>query len=143
MSAAEKEVPSVRVTACMASEQPWVSCTDDIQAKVLAVDESRFSVEFLFKIAAGYRSGKHKHTCETSVLVLQGKVRNETTGVEFGPGDFCYQPYNDTHDEHFVEETIVYASYRGHEDKLVEFYDDKGEICGEFLLSEFAGMLPQ
>ena len=143
MSAAEKEVQRVRVSACMASAQDWASCTDDIQAKVLTVDESRHSVEFLAKVAAGYRSGKHKHTCESSILVLQGRVRNETTGVEFGPGDFCYQPYNDIHDEHFLEETIVYVSYRGHDDKLVEFYDEHGKVREEFLLSEFGGMLPQ
>lgn len=143
MSAAEKEVQSVRVTSCMASEQPWAVCTDDIQAKVLSVDEARHSVEFLFKIAAGYKSERHRHTCETSVLVLEGKVRNLTTGVEFGPGDFCYQPYNDEHVEEFPEETIVFATYRGDQDKLVEFYDESGAVCGEFKVSDFAGLLPQ
>ncbi len=143
MSAAEKEVQSVKVTSCMASDQPWLSCNDDVQAKVLAVDEARHSVEFLFKIAAGYKSGLHRHTCETSVLVLEGKIKNETTGVEFGPGDFCYQPYNDEHVESFLEETIVYGSYRGDQNKLVEFFDDAGEVCGEFKVSDFAAMLPQ
>lgn len=143
MSAAEKEVLNVKVTSCMASDQPWLACSDEIGAKVLSVDEARHSVEFLFKIAAGYNSGLHRHTCETSILVLEGRVRNATTGVEFGPGDFCYQPNNDEHVEEFLEETIIFGSYRGDQDKLVEFFDDKGEICGEFKVSDFAAMLPQ
>lgn len=111
--------------------------------KVLSVDETRHSVEFLFKIAGGYNSGRHRHTCETSILVLEGKVRNATTGVEFGPGDFCYQPYNDEHVEEFLEDTVVYGSYRGDSNTLVEFFDENGEISGEFKVSDFAAMLPQ
>lgn len=143
MSAAEKEIKTVKSTSCMASEQPWVDCAEDVQMKVLSVDETRHSVEFLFKIAGGYNSGRHRHTCETSILVLEGKVRNATTGVEFGPGDFCYQPYNDEHVEEFLEDTVVYGSYRGDSNTLVEFFDENGEISGEFKVSDFAAMLPQ
>jgi len=143
MSAAEKEVCSVKVTACRASEQPWASCTDEIKAKVLSVDEARNAVEVLFKIDKGYRSERHRHTCETTAYVIEGRIKNETTGVEFGPGDFCYQPYNDEHVEHFVEDTIVYATYRGDQNKLVEFYDENGKVCGEFKVSDFAALLPQ
>ena len=143
MSAAEKDVLDVKVTSMMASDQPWIACSDAIGAKVLSVDEARHSVEFMFKIAAGYNSGAHRHTCETSILVLEGRVKNVTTGVEFGPGDFCYQPYNDKHIEEFLEETIIFGSYRGDQDKLVEFLDDKGEVCAEFKVSDFAAMLPQ
>ena len=143
MSAAEKEIPSVKVTSCMASEQPWLECTEHVSAKVLSVDETRHAVEFLFKIAAGYDSGRHRHTCETSVYVLEGRIRNATTGVEFGPGDYCYQPYNDEHVEQFLEDTIVFGIYRGDQDKLVEFFDENGDVCGEFKVSDFAAMLPQ
>ncbi|HCU88923.1 MAG TPA: hypothetical protein DGR97_03225 [Gammaproteobacteria bacterium] len=143
MSAAKKEAINVKVTSVMASDQPWVACSDEIGAKVLTVDVPRHSVEFMFKIAPGYNSGMHRHTCETSILVLEGRVRNVTTGVEFGPGDFCYQPYNDKHVEEFLEETVIFGSYRGDQDKLVEFFDEKGGVCGEFKVSDFAAMLPQ
>ncbi|MFT4584386.1 MAG: anti-sigma factor ChrR (cupin superfamily) [Gammaproteobacteria bacterium] len=143
MSAVQKEIASVQVTSCKASEQPWVSCNENVQAKVLSVDVERHSVEFMFKIAAGFQSGFHRHTCETSVLILEGRVKNHTTGVEFGPGDFCYQPYDDEHVEEFLEETIVYGSYRGTEDKLVEVIDESGNVTEEFKVSDFAAMLPQ
>jgi quercetin dioxygenase-like cupin family protein len=143
MSAVAKEIHSVKVTACKASEQPWAACSDSVQAKVLSVDETRHAVEVLFKIAKGYKSERHRHMCETTAFVLEGKIRNETTGIEFGPGDFCYQPYNDEHVEHFVEDTIVYATYRGDKDKLVEFYGDDGKVCGEFKVSDFTALLPQ
>lgn len=141
MNAAALEQPNVRVTLGMAGQQDWATCTDDIQAKVLSVDEARHSVEVLFKIAAGYRSGKHRHTCETHVLVLEGKVVNHTIGCEFGPGDYCYQPFNDEHDEEFVEETVVHSSFRGSNEKLIEFFDDEGKVCGEFKVSDFAALL--
>ena len=141
MNAAALEQPDVRVGSAMASEQGWLNCADEIQAKVLSVDEARHTVESLFKIAAGYRSGKHRHTCETHLFVLKGKVVNHAIGCEFGPGDYCYQPFNDEHDEEFVEETVVYASYRGNADKLVEFFDDDGNVCGEFKVSDFSAML--
>ena len=143
MSAAEREALDVKVASCMASEQPWAMCTEDVSAKVLSVDEARHSVEFLFKIVPGANSGRHRHTCETSVLVLEGKIKNLTTGVEFGPGDFFYQPYNDEHVEEILEETIIYGSYRGDQEKLVEFFDEDGEVCGEFKVSDFAALLPQ
>ena len=109
--------------------------------KVLSVDEERHSVEVLFKIKGGYRSGKHKHTCETHVFVLEGKVINHTIGCAFGPGDYCYQALDDEHDEEFAEDTIVYASYRGFQDKLVEFYDAAGDVCGEFKVADFSAGL--
>ena len=74
-------------------------------------------------------------------MVLSGKVKNETTGVTFGPGDYCYQPHDDEHVEAFVEETVVYGSYRGTSNKLVEFYDDDGNVCGEFTVADFSTMM--
>ena len=133
---------NVRVATCRASEQEWHACSDHIAAKVLSVDESRYQVEVLVKVSAGYRSERHRHVCETYAYFLDGKVLNETTGVTFGPGDFCYQPLNDEHVEHFIEETIAYVSYRGHQDRLVEFYDEHGEVCGQLSIADFAAMMP-
>lgn len=141
MSAATTISDGMRVAEGMASNRPWNDCGEGISAKVLSVDESRNCVEVLFKIPAGNKSPRHRHTCETHILVVSGRVKNETISCEFGPGDYCYQPHNDEHVEHFVEDTVVYASYRGDSDKLVEFYDDDGKVCGEFKVSDFTNML--
>ena len=141
MNAAVLNEPEVQIPAVMASQRDWVKCDDNFQMKVLSVDSARHSVEVLVKVAGGYKSEKHKHTCETHAYVLQGRVVNHTIGCEFGVGDYCFQPHNDEHIEEFPEETIVYVSYRGSDDKLVEFYDDNGKVCGEFKVSDFAAML--
>mgnify|MGYP001282773430 FL=1 len=143
MNSAVAEDRGVEVASGAISANDWVTFTDEVKIKVLSVDEGRHSVEFLLKIAAGYNSGMHRHTCETHVLVLEGKVINHTNGCEFGPGDYCYQPYNDEHVEEFVEETTVYGSYRGDQDTIVEFLDESGEICGEFKISDIAAALPR
>lgn len=143
MNSAVAEDRGVEVASGAISANDWVTFTDEVKIKVLSVDEGRHSVEFLLKIAAGYNSGMHRHTCETHVLVLEGKVINHTNGCEFGPGDYCYQPYNDEHVEEFVEETTVYGSYRGDQDTIVEFLDESGEICGEFKVSDIASALPR
>ena len=141
MNAAVMKPTEVQVGAGMASDQDWVRCDDVFQMKVLSVDEARHNAEVLFKIAGGYRSGEHTHTCETHAFVVQGRIKNHTTGCTFGPGDYCYQPYGDRHDEEFLEDTVVYASYRGDSEKLVEFYGDDGELCGEFTMSDFVNGL--
>ncbi|MEC9248878.1 MAG: hypothetical protein VX986_07645 [Pseudomonadota bacterium] len=129
----------VNVAEGMASQTEWVSMDEDgnFNIKVLSVDEGRKSVEVLFKIKGGYRSGAHKHTCETHVYVIKGKVKNHSIGCTFSAGDYCYQPLDDVHDEEFLEDTIVYASYRGDKNTLVEFLDDSGAVCGEFKLDDF------
>ena len=135
---AESE-PQIRVAEGMASKKNWVAMDDEqnFSIKVLSLDEERKSVEVLFKIKGGYRSGAHKHTCETHVYVIKGKVKNHAIDCTFSAGDYCYQPMNDVHDEEFLEDTIVYASYRGDRDTLVEFMDDSGQVCGEFKMDDF------
>ena len=55
---------------------PWLSIDEDknIRAKVLSLNLSTKNVELLFKIKAGYRSGPHRHTCETKIYVVSGEV---------------------------------------------------------------------
>ena len=137
MSAAIDSVPMMKVSAGMSSQQEWCKLDDNFSVKVLSVDEKKNSVEALFKIKGGYRSGEHKHTCETHVFVIEGKVTNHSIGCTFGPGDYCFQPYDDVHDEEFVEDTIAYVSYRGLTETLVEFFDDAGNVCGDFKVGDF------
>ncbi len=142
MSAA-LESPKVLVTACEASKQEWADCAPGVQVKVLAVDEVRNSVEYLIKIDPGYHSGKHKHMCETYAYVLAGSLTNHTIECEFGPGDFCYQPFDDVHvEEAGSEGATLYVSLRGKTGTLIEFYDDEDQVCGKFAVNDFAQLLP-
>jgi quercetin dioxygenase-like cupin family protein len=140
MNAAALEDPNVQVAAGRASETEWCDCAPGMQAKVLAVDEARNSVEYVIKMAPGCNPGKHRHLCETYAYVLEGKLINH----EFGPGDFCYQPHNDVHVEEVGEEGVtLYVSFRGVSETLVEFFGEDGEVCGKFAVSDFAQLLPQ
>ena len=134
-----EKMRQVEVAQGMASQKDWVPMDEEgnFNIKVLSLDEERKSVEVLFKIKEGYRSGTHKHTCETHVYVIKGKVKNHAINCTFNAGDYCYQPLDDVHDEEFLEDTIVYASYRGDSNTLVEFMDTAGQVCGEFKLEDF------
>ena len=141
MNAAVMKEMGTKIPEGMASQREWIQCDENFQMKVLSVDEQNNSVEVLVKIAAGYKSEKHRHTCETHAFVLQGSIVNHTTGCVFGVGDYCFQPMNDEHVEEFPEETVAYVSYRGESDKLVEFFDNEGQVCGEFKVSDFNAMI--
>ena len=143
MNAAVLQEKEMKIGAGMASKQEWVQCDEHFAMKVLSVDEANHNVEALIKVKGPYRSGKHTHTCETHAFVLEGEIKNHTAGCTFGPGDYCYQGLNDEHDEEFPEgDTVVYASYRGHQDTLVEFYGEDGEVCGLYTVSDYmAGMI--
>ena len=141
MNAAVMDSVGIQIPAGNASEREWFKCDETVSMKVLSVDVERNSVEVLVKIAAGFKSGRHRHTCETHAYFLQGRVINRTTGCSFGPGDYCYQPVNDEHIEEFPEETVAYVSYRGNSDKLLEFLDDDGNVCGDLKVSDFAAMI--
>ena len=135
------ERPRVRTASSLSSTQPWSRCTDAIEAKVVAVDLERHAVEFMFRFAPGFSSGQHRHTCESHFFVVSGRVVNSTYGIEYGPGDYYYQPDGDTHDEQFPEGAVVFGSYRGEQDTLVEFFDSDGKLCGDFKVSDFAALM--
>ena len=143
MSAASVQESGVRCAVGVGSQQPWVQAGEEFEMKVLSIDEARNTAEFLVRVKAGYRSGPHRHTCETHVIVLEGRIKNHTTGVEFGPGDYCYQPHNDLHDEEFLEDTVAYGSWRGDTEKFIEFYDEKGDACGALTVPDLVQMMPK
>ena len=138
----ETAISNVRCAAGLTSERAWIAAGEQFELKILSVDEIRKTAEFMGRIKAGYRSGKHRHICETHLLVIEGRLKNHTTGVEFGPGDYCYQPKGDVHDEEALENSLVYDSYRAETDGLVEFFDSNGKVEGQFTLSELSKMLP-
>lgn len=133
---------SVQVIQGQSSAAPWCACGPGIEIKVLSVDTERHAVEYLARSQAGNNAGTHRHHCETSVFVLEGSVINHTTGCQFGPGDYCFQPDGDVHEEEAGPDGVtVFASQRGYGDLLVEFFDEEGKVCSEFRVSDMAKML--
>ena len=133
---------TVRTGLKPASEQPWVEPMPGVEMKVLAVDEATNGVEYLLKLAPGYDSGRHRHNCETYVYVVEGSVVNETTGVAFAAGDFCYQPHGDDHVEKAGPEgALLLGSLRHGDEALIEFFDDGGQVVGQISAADYAAMV--
>lgn len=142
MSAVMKQEDMVKVLSGAASKSPWIDCGPGIQIKVLAVDPVHHSVQYLARAGAGHNPGVHRHNADASIFILEGSVRNLTTGCEFGPGDFCFQPTGDVHEEVAGPQGVVsYISQRGDEDLLIEFMDESGAVGDRYTLSDFARML--
>ncbi len=144
MSATALSVSEVRIAGAEASELPWIQA-GGVQLKVLAVDEGRKSVELLVKFEPGWNSGLHRHTCETYLFVVEGSVTNKTTGVEFGPGDFCYQPYGDEHVEEIGPEgAVILESLRGDDaGTVIEYLGESGTVAGKATFADFGQLLAQ
>lgn len=122
---------------------PWLPIDEDknIKAKVLSLNLSTKNVELLFKIKAGYRSGPHRHTCETKIYVISGEVFNHNLKESFRQGDYCFQPKNDIHDEEFLEDSIIYVNYSSENDAFVEFLDENLKVLDTLTMEQFKEMM--
>jgi anti-sigma factor ChrR (cupin superfamily) len=142
MAAVMKEADKIKVLGGAASQAPWINCGPGIQIKVLAVDLEHHAVQYLARTGPGHNPGVHRHNADASIFILEGSVKNLTTGCEFGPGDFCFQPTGDVHEEVVGPEGVVsYVSQRGDSDLLIEFFDETGAVGAKYSVSDFAKML--
>lgn len=142
MAAVMQEANKIKVLAGAASKTAWRDCGPGIQIKVLAVDLEHNSVQYLARTGPGHNPGIHRHNADASIYVIEGSVKNLTTGCEFGPGDFCFQPIGDVHEEVVGPEGVLtYVSQRGDSDLLIEFMDETGAVADKYKVSDFARML--
>lgn len=125
------------------SQIPWLAIDQEekIKAKVLSLNRSEKTVELLFKIEGGYRSGPHRHTCETRVYVISGEIVNHSIKETFGQGDYCFQACNDTHDEEFTKNSLIYVNYKSKNDLFVEFLDEEYNVLDTLTLQHFEKMM--
>lgn len=142
MAAVMKNANQIKLLADAASNTPWVDCGPGIQIKVLAADSAQHSVEYLARTGPGHNPGVHRHLADASIYILEGSVKNLTTGCEFGPGDICCQPNGDVHEEEVGPEGVVsYVVQSGDTDLLIEFLDEAGGVRANYRVSDFAKML--
>ena len=134
------EKAGVQLSALSIDEMEWTQ-----EMKVLAVDKANYSVEFLLNLPAGSPATKHRHVCETYSYCLEGSYKNHTTGVEYGPGDFMYQPYNDIHAEEVGPDgALIYVSLRkmNPEGNVFEYYGKNNAIVDTMTFDDFLKLLP-
>ncbi|MFT4563921.1 MAG: anti-sigma factor ChrR (cupin superfamily) [Gammaproteobacteria bacterium] len=141
MSAVVQE-SNVKVIEGMASNVEWCDAGPGIQIKVLAIDADNHSVQYLARTGPGHNAGVHRHEADAYIYIIDGSVKNLTTGCEFGVGDFCFQPIGDVHEEEAGPEGVfTYVSQRGDSDLLIEFMDESGAVADKYCLSDFAKLM--
>lgn len=134
---------SIQLNKSKTSQLSWLSLDEqeNIKAKILSLDRAKRNVELLLKIEAGYRSGLHRHTCETRIFIISGEIYNHCLNQHFREGDYCYQATNDTHDEEFIKESIIYVNYCSENDLFIEFLDSNFNVLNTLNFEHFEDMM--
>ena len=107
--------------------------------KVLTVDKARHRVDFLFKQAPHAEFARHNHACTAVALTLDG-LWGYREGEELHfPGTFSYEPAGSAHTPYATEKgMVVYASFQGTSDVMLEILDDDDNIIDYLTLDFFA-----
>ena len=106
--------------------------------KILALDRTRHRVDFLFKQDPHAEFARHNHVCTAVALTLEG-VWGYREGEELMfPGTFSYEPAGSAHTPYATDKgMVVYASFQGHSDLMLEIIGDNGEVVDELRLDFF------
>jgi hypothetical protein len=107
--------------------------------KVLALDHVRHRVDFLFKQDPHASFARHNHVCTAVALTLEG-IWGYREGEELMfPGTFSYEPSGSAHTPYATATgMVVYASFQGSSDLMLEIIDENGNVTGELTLDFFA-----
>ncbi len=106
--------------------------------KVLALDESRHRVDFLFKQDPHAEFARHTHLCTAVALTLEG-LWGYREGEELHfPGTFSYEPPGSTHTPYATEQGMtVYASFQAQSPDMLAILDDAGKVVDTLALDFF------
>jgi hypothetical protein len=95
-----------------ASKAGWHDCGPGIHVKVLAVDPVKHSVEYLARTPPGHSTGLHRHHAEAYIFVVEGSVKNVTTGCEYRAGMVLVACNG------YIESSVSTSTVSGHESNL-------------------------
>jgi hypothetical protein len=107
--------------------------------KILTLDHTNHRVDFFFKQAPHAEFAKHNHACTAVALTLEGLWGYREGAEMHFPGTFSYEPPGSAHTPYATEKgMVVYASFQGTSDLMLELLDDDDNIIGELRLDFFA-----
>lgn len=110
--------------------------------KVLSMDVARHRVDFLFKQSPHAEFAKHTHLCTAVALTLEGRWGYREGSEQHFPGTFSYEPPGSTHTPYASEEgMVVYASFQGSSDAMLEILDAQNNTLDILSLSFFGQYL--
>ena len=110
--------------------------------KVLSLDIARHRVDFLFKQSPHAQFAKHTHLCTAVALTLEGRWGYREGAEQHFPGTFSYEPPGSTHTPYASEEgMVVYASFQGSSNAMLDILDEQNNTLDTLNLSFFGQYL--
>ncbi len=110
--------------------------------KVLSLDIARHRVDFLFKQSPHAQFAKHTHLCTAVALTLEGRWGYREGAEQHFPGTFSYEPPGSTHTPYASEEgMVVYASFQGSSNAMLDILDEQNNTLDTLSLSFFGQYL--
>src|SRR5262249_37194860 len=121
---------------------------EHFELTVLDVDEKRKLVDLLVKFAANQQILLHRHVALTNTWVVQGEHRlYEPTGAlkEVRPvGRYTSSLPGAPHREGGgAEGAVVFYSFRGEDDALLEWLDDDLNLVASTSMKDFIGLFKE
>ncbi len=106
--------------------------------KVLALDEQRHRVDFLFKQNPHCEFAKHTHLCTAVAYTLEG-LWGYREGEELHfPGTYSYEPQGSAHTPYATDQgMMVYASFQGDSPDMLAILDENDSVIDTLTLDFF------
>jgi anti-sigma factor ChrR (cupin superfamily) len=105
--------------------------------KVLTLDEKNHRVDFLFKMDPGAEFTTHTHLCTAVAYTLEGKWGYREGDDVSTPGHFSYEPPGTRHTPYSIDGMVVYASFQGTSNTMLELYGPDDSVVGYIGLDFF------
>ena len=106
--------------------------------KVLVIDRERHRVDFLFKQDPHAEFAKHTHLCTAIAYTLEGLWGYREGQEQHFPGTYSYEPPGSLHTPYASEQgMVVYASFQGTSDKMLDILDDDNQVIDTLTIDFF------
>ena len=106
--------------------------------KVLTLDRKSHRIDFLFKQDPHAEFARHNHVCTAVALTLDGVWGYREGDELMFPGTFSYEPAGSIHTPYASDKgMVVYASFQGQSDVMLEIMDASDNVIGEVTLEYF------
>ena len=106
--------------------------------KVLALDEARHRVDFLFKQDPHAEFAKHNHRC-TAIAFTLGGLWGYREGEELHfRGTYSYEPPGSIHTPYSTADGMfLFGSFQGTSDLMLDILDEENNVIDELRLDFF------
>lgn len=106
--------------------------------KVLALDEKRNRVDFLFKQDPNREFARHTHLCTAVAFTLEGLWGYREGEEMHFPGTYSYEPPGSAHTPYSTDQgMVVYGSFQGDNPNMLDILDEDDNVIDTLTLDFF------